>query len=722
MTDGGPLDRLADMAGIEPGYWDIWGKRHDASADTKRTLLAAMGLDVASDGRIAESLQAAEADAWRRALPPVLVVHEIQPAAVQLTLPAAPARDAVTLDIVAEDGAARAVSVVLSEIPVSASHEVAGTVFQRRRVALPRDLPLGYHQVSVRGGDGDTMRLIVAPRTCHLPGGAGDGGRLWGFTVHLYAVRSPRNWGIGDFTDLVDLVEASARVGAAGVGVNPLHALFPGAPDQASPYSPSSRIFLNPIYIDVEAVPEFAGCPEAQRVLWGWRKHLAAARADSFVNYPVVTRLKYAVLRAVHGAFRRSAGAERARARAFASYVEAGGERLHRFAVFESLAERFGTVPWPQWPEGYRSPMLPDVRAFAAAHAADVEFHAWLQWIAEEQVSRAQRRAEHLGMPLGLYRDLAVGVAEAGSDAWSAQDVIITDASVGCPPDPFNMLGQDWGTPPMSPRSLREKGYEPFIAMVRANMRNAGALRIDHVMGLLHLFWIPVGETPARGAYVEYPFEDLLAIVALESRRARCMVIGEDLGTVPDGFRERMAAANVLSYRVFYFEKDGDRFKRPDEYPAQALACVTTHDLATLAGFWSGADILLRKEIGLYPSPAVEQSEWESRKRDRELMQRALAEQGLLPGEADRRPGAAGALSPAMVGAVHAYLARSPARIVMAQLDDVSEEAEQLNLPGTVLEYANWRRRLSQDIDTLFASPVMTAIRDAMAERSIDGE
>jgi 4-alpha-glucanotransferase len=304
-------------------------------------------------------------------------------------------------------------------------------------------------------------------------------------------------------------------------------------------------------------------------------------------------------------------------------------------------------------------------------------------------------------MAVGLYVDLAVGAAREGADAWGNPEVIVQQAKVGCPPDPFNMLGQDWAIPPLHPHLLRERAYQPFIAMLRANMRHAGALRIDHVMGLMHLFWIPADGTPAHGAYVQYPFEDLLALVALESQRAQCLVVGEDLGTVPDGFRERMAEANILSYRVLYFERAGDRYKRPGEYPALALACVSTHDLATLWGYWQGADIHLKQSLDQYPSAKAVEVEKGARVHDRYLLLKALAAEGLLPAGRDPDNVDGLPMDSRLAAALHTYLARSPAQILLVQIDDLMEEEEQINLPGTDTERPNWRRKLSKPVDVL---------------------
>ena len=394
------------------------------------------------------------------------------------------------------------------------------------------------------------------------------------------------------------------------------------------------------------------------------------------------------------------------------------GEALRRYVIFEALSEEHGGSSWHQWPPAFRHPAAPAVAAFAEANAERIGFFEYLQWEADRQLGIAQARARELGLSVGIYRDLAVGASRDGADAWADQEVIVQQAKVGCPPDPFNMLGQDWGIPPLHPLMLRDSAYQPFITMLRANMRHAGALRIDHVMALMHLFWIPADGTPAGGAYVKYPFEDLLGVLALESQRNRCLVVGEDLGTVPAGFRERMAEANVLSYRVLYFEKDGDRFKRPDEYPALALACISTHDLATLVGFWQGTDLDLKRRLSLYPSAEAEQNERAARRHDRTLLLRALAAEGLLPNGIDPENPETTAMTPALMASLHGYLARSPARILLVQIDDLMQEMEQINLPGTVDERPNWRRRLSGSVAELPAAPVMQALRPALTDRS----
>ncbi len=729
MTNSEKLDHLADLAGIEPWYWDIWGQRHHASVTAKRGLLAALGHKVETEDDIERCIEAIADGPWQRRLPPVAVVRHGAPTDVVITTSPRDPVESLPATLTTEDGTTHALTVAVRELPLIASSKIGDATLERRRLTLPDGLPLGYHTLEMTPADDKTgvparMMIIVVPAACWLPDGtdreaAGEhaSGR-WGVQVHLYAVRSPRNWGIGDFTDLAKLSESAARLGAAVVGVNPLHALFPSEPERASPYSPSSRLFLNPLYIDPEALPEFAASLAAKRQMAELKDELDAARAARFIEYPAVSRIKHAVLKALFAELGHGSGLTPERAAAFTAFKQTHGDRLHSYAVYSALANKFDGAPWLEWPAGYETPNSQAVATFVAANQPEIEYHAWLQWIADEQYAAAAERGQAAGLGIGIYADLAVGVDPGGADAWCDQASYVNGTRVGCPPDPFAMLGQDWGTPPLSPTALAEQAYEPFIAMLRANMSHAGALRIDHAMGLMRLYWIPPDLPAADGAYLNYPFEDLLGIVALESHRQRCLVVGEDLGTVPGGFRERMAEANILSYRVLYFEKDGDRFKRPDEYPPLALACVTTHDLATLAGFWSGEDIRLRKRLELYPSSAVEQNEWEARTVDRRRMLEAMTDEGLLSAKQAQDVNANGTLTPELVAAVHGYLARSPAQLVMVQLDDMTGEMEQLNVPSTIDEYPNWRRKLSLDIEQAVQTPAMAAVQKAFAART----
>jgi 4-alpha-glucanotransferase len=722
MTDLGKLETLAELAGIEPGYWDIWGNRHTVSTAGKRSILGALGIPATNDKTVMDGIRALEEAPWRIPLPPAQIVREGERPRINIAVAAEDRDTNLTFQIIEEGGAYHAFVFVPREVPLVDSRVIDGRDMERRAFELPTTFPLGYHAVRVKELGDRILQLIVAPTTCYLPEEISGGAKTWGIATHLYTVRSKRNWGIGDFTDLSELVDVAAKLDAAVVGVNPLHALFPREPDRASPYSPSSRLFLNPVYLDVEAIPDFAECPEAKLAVEEMARDIEAARRPAFVDYPAVVKLKQDVLEILFQSFQRNHAAmgkeENPRKRDFMRFQEDGGDPLHRFSIFEALSEHFDGKPWQEWPKSFRQPDSRAVVKFAKENKDRLQFFQYLQWQADRQLAHAQARAKESGVSIGLYRDLAIGAAPDGAEAWSAQGVVVTEASVGAPPDPFNMLGQDWGTPPLHPHRMIDQAYEPFIAIVRANMHHAGALRIDHVMGLMHLFWIPGGELPASGAYLKYPFEDMLAIVALESHRNQCLVIGEDLGTVPEGFRDRMAAANVLSYKVLYFEKDGDRFKSPGEYPHLALSCISTHDLATLWGFWGDADIELKHRLKLYPSTDAERGERQARTHDRWLLLNALAAEGLLPEGVNVDDPDGTPMSPQLAAAIHGYVAKSSACLLMVQIDDLMEAMDQINLPGTVDERPNWRRRLPLTTDRLPHTPMVKALKKALTDRT----
>lgn len=724
------LDRLAERVGIEPFYHDIWGNRRETSRETQVALISAMGLDVGSDDAVSGSLQMVEARPWRRLLPPVLVVDDGNAVAVPVSLPAG--REAATLSwtLAEEGGATRSGEAGVGSLPVSADATINGHRYERRTLALPEGLPLGYHtlDVAVRPGDGGepltgVLRLIVAPERCVTPQDVVPGGRTWGIGVQVYALKSASDWGMGDFGSLAAFAETAGHLGAGLVGLNPLHALFPADPHHYGPYSPSSRSFLNVLYIDVAAVPDLADAPEAQAAIAAepFQNALAAARAAELVDYPAVARLKLPVLEALHAAFRAhhlGGDGPTARGVAFRAFLAEMGEALQRHALFDALHEHFystdaGCWSWQAWPEGYRSPEGPAVAAFAAEHAARIEFFAYLQWEADRQLAAAAARGREAGLAIGFYRDLAVAGHPGGAAAWADPDVLVQGANVGAPPDQFNLKGQNWGLAPFSPVALREAAYEPFVRMVRANMRHAGALRIDHVMALKHLFWIPANG--ADGAYVEYPFADLLRIIALESRRQRCIVIGEDLGTVPEGFRPAMQAAGILSYRVLYFERGSDGgFLPPAAYPADAMVTITTHDLATFRGFWAGRDLEWRRDLDLYPSREAQEKDVWDRGIDRWRLLQALSREGLRPTSYPTDDGAQ-PYSRDLVEAAHRYLAATAGRIVMVQIEDALGELEQPNLPGTVEQHPNWRRRLGLSVEEIAADSGVRALAAAVA-------
>ncbi|MEF2551517.1 4-alpha-glucanotransferase [Aurantimonas sp. A2-1-M11] len=567
---------------------------------------------------------------------------------------------------------------------------------------------------------GETGRFAAAHHTpelqCAMPESL-HGKRKWGVACQLYGLRSARNLGLGDFADLADLAVIAARKGATFVGVNPLHALFLADPGRFSPYSPSTRSFLNPLYI---AVDRLDGGEAALDALRREQPELFKSLDGDLVDYPAVGRLKRLALDRVFAARR----AEIQSSQTFERFREAGGEALAGFTLFEAISERQvskgGHAGWHNWPQELQDRQSPAVAEFASAHADRLLFHAWLQFTAEEQLAAAQDTAKSAGMAIGLYLDLAVGVAPDGAETWSDPSLNVNAARVGSPPDMFNSQGQDWGLAPLSPKVLGERDYRPLRASFEALTRHAGAVRIDHAMGLARLWWIPQDTGSSGGGYVRYPLGAMVDAVAEASQANQCLVIGEDLGTVPEGFRDTMEAANILSYRVLYFERQDDRFLAPTAYPELALACVSTHDLATLAGWWTGADVKLRSEAGTQDVAATER-DLAARRHDRIALLAALAEAWLLPAEMARfaRAGAADlpeTLPAAIAVAVHRYVARAPSLLLTVQLEDMVGQERQPNLPGTTDQYPNWRIRSDVRLETLADHERFRAMAEAMRE------
>jgi 4-alpha-glucanotransferase len=711
MAGQGALDRLAELLGIRPHYHDIWGERREVADSTKRDLIRAMGFACETEAEIEAGIRDLEERPWRRALSPVGILDHGGYAAVEVVIPEEAAGGdgpRVAWRIRLEDGSERAGSCdPRGGMERLGERRVDGRLAVRWRLPLAQDLPLGYHALSLDAPVPGEMSLIVAPTRCVTPDDLAPGRRPWGFGIQLYSLRSGRDWGMGDMGDLGRFAEIAGGLGADVVGLNPMHAMFPADPNNFGPYSPSNRSFLNVLYVDADALARDLGVDALEGE--DERAEIARLRSEELIDYPGLSALKTRAFERLFRAFRERGGDPR-----FDAWRREQGEDLERQALFDALHERFyggeGTWDWRRWPEGFRGPGEEGARAFARENAGRVDFFAWLQWVADRQFEAAAERARAAGMAIGFYRDLAVATNPGGAASWSDPDVVLAGANVGAPPDIFNPKGQNWGLAPLSPVGLLEHAYRPFVAALRATMRHAGAIRIDHAMALRQLYWIPAREDHEGGTYVVYPQRDLLRLVALESHRNRCAVIGEALGTVPEGFVEELAEAGILAYRILYFERrPEDAFKTPGEYPADALVSVTTHDLATLRGWWAGRDQEWRRELGLFKDEASYLKERADREADRGRLLAALRAEGLWPADAPEpaEPG------PELAAAVHGFLAGTPGKIMLIQIEDALGEAEQPNLPGTTTEHPNWRRRLAADLDGLAGSPVLRAVVEA---------
>lgn len=721
------LRLLADRAGIVADYYDIAGTQHVTTDDTRRAILSAMQFRVGTREELVEELTAWDNRPWSQGCEPVHVIRAGREAGTwSLHVPCEDRDEAalcVQWSLITEDGSTQCERTEGPGLRIEESRLIQGRRFVRVTVAFPSDLPLGYYSGNTQAkGSGTSntaqFRLIVAPDRCYVPPPLEQGARWWGLALQLYSLRSNRNWGVGDFGDLATVVEwAGRQLGTAVIGLNPFHALKNTQPYHISPYSPSSRLFLNDLYIDLEQVAEYHTAPEVKTCLAdpSFQARREAARRDPLVAYDLVGAIKREVLELCYRAFLREhfEGDEpelkpmTERGRDFHRFTEREGDSLADYALFQTLeesrqVEQGVSATWAQWPEPYRTPTSEAILEFRHRHMQRVRFFQYLQWLAADQLLGLAKKTRGEGMPIGFYHDLALGSDRNGADGWRFQNVLALNADCGAPPDAFAPEGQNWGFPPLNPLRLRMSGYQSVIELLRKNLRYGGAIRLDHVMALFRLFWIPRGLPASMGTYVHYRDEDLLAILALESVRAKTLVIGEDLGTVPDWVRDRLGAAGVLSYRVLYFERtQSGALKPPAQYPAQALAVVTTHDLATLSGYWEGVDIETRATLGLVPSEQARAAMHEERQREKARILDALNSEGLLPHGISEHPAHVPTMTTELMVAIHHYLARSPAWIVLANIEDIIGTRSQANFPGTLDQHPNWCRKLDPTVEEL---------------------
>jgi len=707
------LEQAASAFGVEPGFWDIWGHYRSTSTATRQALLAAMGVPSDQPEQLEAALARRSRREWDSLLPPSLVVSESAPRMLPVSLPTELLGKPAALTIRREDGTSATLHFDLQQLPDVATTELDGRAFVRKQLPLPEDLPLGYHDISVLV---DTLaaetRYIVTPDRAWTHPSLGRTGRTAGVALSLYGVRSARNWGCGDFRDLQAMMDWVAEdLGASFVGLNPLHAIHNRKPFNTSPYLPNCIFYQNFIYLDVEGIQDYPRCRRAQRLRW--RKETCAEieslRSAPLVEYERVAALKLRFLKLLFVQFLREWRGGSLRGQSFRSYVAREGDLLQNFATYCALDEYLHRQDpevwiWTQWPEEYRDPESPATHSFRAKHWRSVMFYQYLQWQIDIQLGRAQQWARSRRLSIGLYHDLALATDRFGADLWAHRPFYIPDCRVGSPPDDFAPAGQDWGFPPPHSEHHRENGYRLFAESIRKNCRHGGALRIDHVMRLFRLYWIPEKSTAEAGAYVRELSDDYLRVLALESVRNKVLLIGEDLGTVVPEIREALARFGVLSYRLFYFEQNGGKFRQYEEYPQQALVSSTTHDLPTLAGFWVGTDIEARHQAGMLDE-AGRQRQLAARAAEKQKMLNLLHEARLLPADmshsAEDYPEMTGELHNAVVG----FLALTPSQLLAINQEDLTKELEQQNLPGTTAEYPNWRRKMRFTVEQLRSDP-----------------
>lgn len=669
------LRRLAEAHGIALDWWDWQGVHTEVPSATIVAALAALGVDASTPEAARQALVAGEDARWVRILPPCVVAQQGARPAVDVHVAH---EHPATVWIELEDGGTH--PGVRQEENWNEPRHVGGELLGEATFRLPGDLPLGYHTLRARSDDREaSCALIVTPSWLGFPDRMGAG-RAWGLATQIYSVRSGESWGVGDAVDLADLgVWAAADQGAGFILVNPMHAAEPVAPLEPSPYLPTSRQFTNPMYLRPERVPEFADLDEPGRVEVAAARTTLAARLDGLdaIDRNASWTAKRAALQVIHRVVR-----TQGRDLAYRAYCRREGRSLRDFATWSAIAEQHGP-DWHAWPEALHRPDSHAVAAFRAQHADVVDFHCWLQWQADEQLGLAQDAIISAGAVLGVVHDLAVGVKPGGADAWALQDVYAQGVYVGAPPDAFNQNGQDWQQPPWRPDRLAEAAYGPFREMVRAVLRHAGGIRVDHIIGLFRLWWIPIGAAPTAGTYVRYDHEALIGILALEAHRARALVVGEDLGTVEPWVRSYLRDRGILGTSILWFEFEHDLEGaplRPEWWREYCLASVTTHDLPPTAGYLAGDHVRLRDRLGLLTRPLADELAADQAERTAWLDN--LRRRGAL---------APGADTEATVLALHRYLTWTPSRLLCAALTDAVGERRTQNQPGTIDEYPNWR-------------------------------
>ncbi|EWH08459.1 4-alpha-glucanotransferase (malQ-like) protein [Catenovulum agarivorans DS-2] len=703
--------QLAEFLGIQSSYHDIWGKEVFATDQTRSALLNAMGFDIKSDKDASDALIQLQLQQWQQALEPVYIIAaEAQSGQIEFSVPSDFTDQKIHWLLSEETGNLHQKQLTFTQLNETASENIAGQNFKKYLLDIPNNLTLGYHMLDLRIGEQRyTSTLIVAPRTCYGPEQSSHN-KMWGVAAQLYSLKSERNFGMGDFSDLAKLTQLASEQGASSIGLNPLHPLFPANPAHISPYSPTSRSFLNTLYIDVTAVAEINDNAEirAQIESADFKQKVAELQQKELIDYVGVANLKRPILEKLYQTFvEQHLSQASARARLFNDFCEEMAEALHNLCIYDALYEHFHTLDntvygWKQWPSAYQNPNSAEVHAFAENHKERVTFFKYCQWLADQQLGGVAKLAKQKGMPLGLYLDLAVGCDGSGAEVWAEQDIFVSGAGVGCPPDLLNQLGQDWGLTPINPFALRQKAFKPFVEALRNNMRHAGALRIDHVFGLMRQYWIAPGQDARSGAYVKFPLDDLLRIIALESRRSNCVVIGEDLGTTPAGFGDIASQAKMLSYKVLYFENHADAsYIKAADYPEHCMVTVSTHDLPTIKGWWQGNDLKWRTELDLYPSEEMRIKEKDGRVIERRELLKRLEAEGLYCAK-DVDVTDSPIMTDELAIAIQSFLASTPGALFMIPLEDLLGLTEQVNIPGTTWQHPNWLRKLPIELDALF--------------------
>lgn len=687
----GLIEELAVLSGIMPYYYDLWGRQRHSPLESKISALHAMGIEISE-----ESLRNLNNIQWLNPIRPVIVVSETaQPEYISVSLPSE-SSISVVVRITDEDGSTQEIST--SAIQPIESSKINGRKYERFNIPIGEPRPIGYYDIFIETSPNISLstKLIIAPGKCHLPKS-----KRWGVNLNLYALRSKENWGVGDLEDLRNFVKMSASLGADFTGINPLHAISNNPPAGVSPYFALSRVFSNFIYIRPDSNEDFEETIDSE---------IKKLQESEFINYKSVAELKLKHLASCFDTFMEKHYMKQTeRGRSFSEYLKDSGEPLKLFGSFMSIAHKLGGIyDALKWPEEYRSPDSPKVQSIMQTGGKRVLFHAYLEWLLDEGLGSVAKTAQDVGMSIGIYGDLAIGSIKGGFDEWAFPDMFASGMTVGAPPDDFCLSGQEWGIVPLDPMGMQQNAYSFFIETLRKNMRHFGALRIDHALGLFRQFWVPAGKTPDHGVYVNYPHEDLLRIIALESVRNKTVIVAEDLGTVGNDVKNALQSFGMLSYKLLYFERQwpNRNFLHPHDYPEMSLSAVTTHDLPTLSGWWAVHDIEVKKAIGSYPDEQSAQNQTNERLFDKELLLNALKEtvQGF-----DASSDARGVL----IGA-HEYLSMTNSLLVSVSLDDILMTLDQQNMPGTVASYPNWSRKTPIDVNMIFNQEMVKSVLEAI--------
>jgi 4-alpha-glucanotransferase len=715
------LRRAATLWGVEPEYWDIWGKHHVIPAGVQSKILESLGVAAGTREALDAAVEQRLYIEWSRLTPATLVISE-SAKLLALNLFEAEQAGRCWIEIRCESGTIDRWELSLDRVSAEAQAEIRGKRFVRKQIPIQARLKLGYHQLTVRlsSGTSASTRFIVCPDHVYRPPFLGKDRRAAGVAVSLYGLRSQRNWGCGDFTDLQGFSDWVARdVRGAFVALNPLHALANRQPYNTSPYLPACSLYRNHIYLDIERIPDFAAaCGPQFLAAEAVQREIHALRNAEFVEYERVSRLKLRFLKLCFRSFLQHEYRKRTqRAQLFSQFIEDEGVSLHRYAAYMAIDDCVHRSNpdvwlWCDWPAELQDPASDGVLRFVTSHERSVLFFKYIQWQLDLQLAEEQQHAQNAGLPIGLYHDLALATDRFGCDLWANRDFYVAGCRVGAPPDDFSPTGQDWAFPPPNTERHHGDGYQLFRESIRKNARHGGALRIDHVMRFFHLFWIPDGMSAMDGAYVMDHHEDLIRVLALESVRGKFMVIGEDLGTVADFIRESLEKFGILSYRLFFFEKSRDgEVKPPKDYPKHALVSASTHDLPTLAGFWTGHDIEVRRRVGVLPDEDA-QRQHQERAVERQKMLDALHKLKLLPEWFPRQardvPELTGELHSAIIG----FLASTNSELLAINQEDLFKQPNQQNLPGTTAEYPNWRNKMAFQVEELESN---SYVRDCAA-------